>query len=410
MPADAPVDPYAPDAGDGPVALAVCPSCGAPAGGSIYAVSNIPVQLGVLLDTEREALDFPCGDLNLVFCEACGFIFNSLFDARLLDYTAAAEESQHFSATFGTYARGLAEEIVDRCAPGGRTVLEIGCGRGDFLAELAARADCRGIGIDPGFKSGRLDAADTARLDFISDYFGPSFAGLDFDIAVCRHTLEHIGPVAAFLRDLRTAIGDRADASVFFETPDAGRVLAEGAFWDIYYEHCSYFTAGSHARLFRQEGFRVTELRLVYGDQYIIQFAEPGDAASDGRLAAEEDLDALRRLAAAFPQKVRAVLDRWRQFVSAKVDAGQRIAIWGGGSKCVSFITSLDIADKIAAVVDVNPFKQGKYLPAVGHRIDGPQDLAGAPPDVVIVMNPIYLDEIRESLADMGLAPEMVAV
>jgi hypothetical protein len=47
-------------------------------------------------------------------------------------------------------------------------------------------------------------------------------------------------------------IGERDDTAVFFETPDAKRVLAEGAFWDIYYEHCSYFsperTPGCFAR------------------------------------------------------------------------------------------------------------------------------------------------------------------
>mgnify|MGYP003554653687 FL=1 len=31
-------------------------------------------------------------------------------------------------------------------------------------------------------------------------------------------------------------------------------------------------------------------------------------------------------------------------------------------------------------------------------------------PDVVIVMNPIYCDEIRADLAAMGLAPEVTAV
>ena len=42
---------------------------------------------------------------------------------------------------------------------------------------------------------------------------------------------------------------------VFFELPDTERVLTEAAFWDIYYEHCSYFTPGSLARLFRRTGF-----------------------------------------------------------------------------------------------------------------------------------------------------------
>ncbi|NJM57780.1 MAG: hypothetical protein HC857_10560 [Synechococcales cyanobacterium RU_4_20] len=32
---------------------------------------------------------------------------------------------------------------------------------------------------------------------------------------------------------------------VYFEVPDAERIFAERAFWDVYYEHCSYFSPPS---------------------------------------------------------------------------------------------------------------------------------------------------------------------
>ena len=403
-------DPYVRAPNPDGAGSALCPACGGSETLSIYTISSIPVQICVLLDTRQEALDYPCGDLDLRFCETCGFIFNAKFDASLLDYASAAEESQHFSATFSRYARDLANDIARKCQLAGKTVLEIGCGRGDFLAEVVALADCAGVGIDPGLRAGRLDRPEAKRLDFISDYFSAEYANVDCDVVVCRHTLEHIGPVADFLTDVRATIADRDGAAVFFEIPDVGRVLREGAFWDIYYEHCSYFTPGAQARLFRQEGFAVTELRLVYDDQYIILFAELGGGEPVGKCGAEEELDTLRTWVGAFPEKVRAAKAQWHDFVTERAGAGQRIAIWGGGSKCVSFVTSLGIAADIATVVDVNPHKQGKYLPSVGTRIDGPQALVSDPPDIVIVMNPIYLDEIRTSLDDMGLAPEVIAV
>ena len=269
-------DPYVRAPNPDGAGSALCPACGGSETLSIYTISSIPVQICVLLDTRQEALDYPCGDLDLRFCETCGFIFNAKFDASLLDYASAAEESQHFSATFSRYARDLANDIARKCQLAGKTVLEIGCGRGDFLAEVVALADCAGVGIDPGLRAGRLDRPEAKRLDFISDYFSAEYANVDCDVVVCRHTLEHIGPVADFLTDVRATIADRDGAAVFFEIPDVGRVLREGAFWDIYYEHCSYFTPGAQARLFRQEGFAVTELRLVYDDQYIILFAELG--------------------------------------------------------------------------------------------------------------------------------------
>ena len=109
-----------------------------------------------------------------------------------------------------------------------------------------------------------IGRATADNLRFIVDHFGPKLQRLPADIILCRHTLEHIAAGAHIRGAIREAIGPREDTWVVFETPDAQRVLREGAFWDIYYEHCSYFSPGTHARLFREQGFDVTELSLVY--------------------------------------------------------------------------------------------------------------------------------------------------
>ena len=90
--------------------------------------------------------------------------------------------------------------------------------------------------------------------------------------------------------------------------------------------------------------------------------------------------------------------------------AGKRVAVWGGGSKCVSFLTTNGLGEEVAQVIDINPFKQGKYLPGTGHPVSAPDSLQEAPPDTVIVMNPVYLSEIGAQLSAMGLTPELVAV
>jgi hypothetical protein len=132
----------------------------------------------------------------------------------------------------------------------------------------------QGIGIDPGFRADAGRRGANARLEFIV-ITSARYAGLVADIVLCRHTLEHIRPVSRFIRDIREMIGTRDDTWVVFETPDFKRVLEEGAFWDIYYEHCSYFSPGVHAYLFRNEGFEVTDLALAYSHQYIVQYARP---------------------------------------------------------------------------------------------------------------------------------------
>lgn len=383
-----------------------CPACAGTDLSPLYRVDAIPVQSCILLDSEAEARDFPRADLSLVFCRNCGFVFNEIFESALVDYAATTEESQHFSGTFNRFAATLIDEIVEAYDLAGRWTLEIGCGKGDFLEALVDRTGTRALGVDPGYLEDRSHRPRSG-VGYLKEYFDPERIDVSPDFVVCRHTLEHIPDVARFLSDIRALIDDRAGVGLFFETPDAGRVLAEGAFQDIYYEHCSYFTPGTHARLFRAAGIDVTRVYLAYDGQYIIQHARTGAGTPPG--PAEEDLSRLERFAAAFPDLIAARRARWSSFVRDRHRAGRRVAIWGGGSKCVSFLTSNGLGEEVSDVVDINPHKQGRYLPGTGHRVIGPEDLIDAPPDTVIVMNPIYLPEVAADLSRLGIGAELRA-
>ena len=92
-----------------------------------------------------------------------------------------------------------------------------------------------------------------------------------------------------------------------------------------------------------------------------------------------------------------------------------KVVMWGGGSKAVAFLSTLEayrapIAKRIKCVVDINPRRQGTYLPAVVQKIVAPAELRELKPDLVLVMNPVYEQEICETVCAMGLAPGIVAL
>jgi len=77
----------------------------------------------------------------------------------------------------------------------------------------------------------------------------------------------------------------------------------------------------------------------------------------------------------------------------------------------VGFLTTLNIDDtQVPLVVDINPNKHNTYLPGTAQKIVAPQTLMDYRPDVVVVMNPIYVNEISADLAKLGLSPEVVAL
>jgi hypothetical protein len=390
--------------------MTACAACGSTSLRSIYSVSNIPVHSVLLMNSAQGALDFPRGDLELGFCDACGFVQNLKFDPAPQSYSKEYEETQHFSATFDHFARGLAQDLVDRHDLHGKKILEIGCGKGEFLVLLCELGGNSGTGLDPGYHPERTTSQAASRIEFINDFYDERYTHLEADVIVCRHTLEHIQPVRQFMESVRRTIGDRRDTLVFFELPAVERVLQEGAFWDVYYEHASYFSLGSLARLFRATGFEVTALSKAYDDQYLLIEALPAAGPTGPSLPEEDDLEDLRAAATHFSCKGPEQVNRWRAELEQAAQQGQKVALWGSGSKAVSFLTTIGVGPEVGGVVDINPHKHGRFMPGTAHPIWHPKELQNYRPDLVIVMNPIYLREIGEDLSRMGLSPRMLAV
>jgi hypothetical protein len=224
-------------------------------------------------------------------------------------------------------------------------------------------------------------------------------------------TLEHIPDPARFVGMVRRSVDAHAKTIVFFQVPNLSRILHDVAFWDIYYEHCSYFSRPSLAALFRRRGFEVLDLREEYDGQYLCLEARPG-RLPDGARAEEEygELESLKRDVAHFAASCRRRREEWKSRLEEFRRRGQTVVIWGAGSKAVAFLTTLQARDAIGHAVDINPYKHGTYLPGGGQQILRPELLRELRPDVVIVMNPIYRHEIQRDLEQMGLSPLLMTV
>jgi SAM-dependent methyltransferase len=385
-----------------------CPNCGHPELQVFFEVRNVPVHSCLMMPTEREALDFPCADVVLGVCEHCGFITNTEFDSKWSAYAPNYEDQQSFSPTFNKFALDLANGLIEKYDLHDKDIVEIGCSKGDFLVLMCELGPNRGVGIDPSAVIGRVKSEATERITFIQDYYSEKYANHTGDLICCRHTLEHISETQELVSTVRRSIGDRLDTVVFFEIPDMGRVLKDLAFEDIYYEHCSYFTPGSLGRLFRSCGFEVVDVYLAYGEQYLLIEARPVAEPSDKVHPNEETVSQVLADVKQFASKIDAKLASWKQHLQAAQDDGKRVVVWGSGSKCVAFLTTIGMTDQVQYIVDINPHRHGKFIPGVGKEIMSPEFLKEYQPDEVIVMNAIYCPEIQQMLDDMGVKTKLI--
>jgi hypothetical protein len=101
-----------------------------------------------------------------------------------------------------------------------------------------------------------------------------------------------------------------------------------------------------------------------------------------------------------------AQLARWRE----RLGGVRNAVIWGAGSKGVAFLTTLGADAEIDLAVDVNPHKQDKYLAGSGVEVVAPTRLREYRPELVVAMNPVYLDEIGATLSELGVDAQLETV
>jgi SAM-dependent methyltransferase len=386
-----------------------CPGCSARVKSVFYEVEDVPVHDVMLMPTPSVALNYQKGDIALGFCEHCGLIANLAFQPDLLDYSPQCEETQAFSPTFSSHDRRLALRLIERHNLHNKTILDIGCGKGDFLNLLCELGKNHGLGFDPAYAPER-NGHNGNRVNFIQDYYSEKYANHRSDFVSCKMTLEHIAHPAEFVRMIRSALENQPNTVVFFQVPDASQIFEGAAFWDVYYEHCNYFTPASITRLFVNCGFEMIDLWNHYNDQYLILEARPATKTTWEKVNQAYDLKTLEQRAKAFSKNSQRKADEWKKFIRSQFDQGRRVVLWGSGSKAVSFLTTLKIGDEITYVVDINPYRQGTYVPGTGHEIVAPEFLRNYKPHTVIVMNPIYREEITEQLNQWNLFPEVLTV
>ncbi len=379
-----------------------CTVCGGGDVARVVEVPRVPVLCNRLCATPEEARQAPTADVSLGYCRGCGHLYNVDFDPSRVEYAPGYENSLGGSERFRRYADALAEDLVHRYDLRRKVVVEIGCGRADFLRSLCARGGSRGWGFDPSHPE-EPDRGD-AFVTVVPELYGPDHAHVPADLVCCRHCLEHVQHPVGLLRAVAEALSSRPATPVFFEVPNAVYVLRDGGIWDLIYEHCGYFSAGSLARAFEEAGLAVTEVAEAFGGQFLTLHARSGGPVVPRREIDPADLGAHVE---GFADRYRSKVASWRERLSRLARERRRVAVWGAGSKGTTFLNVLDPdAELVGPVVDVNPRKQGCFVPGTGHPIVAPESLVADPPDAIVVMNPNYVDEIARATRRLGLEVE----
>jgi SAM-dependent methyltransferase len=345
------------------------PGCAA-----LYVARQLPVLQNRVFCSEVEARACATGDVVLAQDPETGLISNVTFEPSLVEYDAEYQNEQAGSSAFRAHLRGV-QSIVERHFAG-RSLVEVGCGKGHFLEQLE-RAGFDIKGVDPAYEG--------TNPAVIKAHFAPSL-DLRADGIILRHVLEHVPDPIAFLSEVCAANGGQG--RLYVEVPCFDWICEHRAWFDIFYEHVNYFRLSDLRRMFGV----VDEAGSSFGGQYIYVVA---------------DLATLRRptrsewAPATMPADFFAAVGQLASEGRSRGDTP--CAIWGAASKGVIFALFMERAGRVVDIaVDINPAKQGKHLAVTGLRVSSPEEAMLLLPEgaEVFVMNSNYLDEVRAITGD----------
>lgn len=348
--------------------MTTCDDCRMGRAVPVFILEGLPVFQNKVYDSEKHARRTVRGTINLHHCDGCGLIFNSDFDPEIAEYDSDYDNDQMFSDKFTEHIFEVKQILKNHIDRNG-TIAEIGCGQGVLLESLK----------NDGYVVSGYDPAYKGKSDYIvRDYFRVGVSGFSADLIILRHVIEHVPCPFTFLQTIARA--NRNAGAIYIETPVFDWIYERGAFWDLFYEHCNYFPVKT-----LKGYFNTCRTGFLFGGQYMYLTANLKDLTMN---------PAGKKLNPMTFERFRQKIQRYQDFV--KTNPG--LIVWGAAAKGVSFINLTDPDKKyIDFAIDINPRKQGKFVPGTGHSILSPVCLNKFSKRKILIMNENYEQEIRKT-------------
>jgi SAM-dependent methyltransferase len=351
----------------------------------------------------------PFFPLRALVCERCLLVQLEQFqtpDEIFSDYAYFSS----YSTSWLEHCRRYAEMAVERFDLGADSkVVEIASNDGYLLRYFDERS-IPVLGVEPA-----ANVAETAiekGIPTVVEFFGRDTAGRlaadgQADLLIGNNVLAHVPDLNDFVAGMKLLL--RPGGAITMEFPHLMRLIEDREFDTIYHEHFSYFSLLTVTQVFDAHGlavFDVEELPTHGGSLRI--YARHADDAS--RPAGERVADLARRerdaglgeldpyvaFADVVQEEKRAIVS----LLTSIKDEGKTIVGYGAPAKGNTLLNFCGIGtDVIEYTVDMNPHKQGLYLPGTHIPIRAPDAIRETRPDVVFILPWNIRQEIERQLA-----------
>ena len=330
---------------------------------------------------KNKKYDQALAPVRLRYNKSLKFTENDAFDEKMINYNSDYDNSQSYSEEFKKHMLRVFN-IIKKNLYKNSKIVEVGCGKGDFIDLISKNSNHDVKGFDTSYKGNNKKIAKRylTKRDSISA-----------DMIVLRHVLEHIPKPYEFLLLLKSVF---KKSKIYIEVPEYSWIKKNKAFFDITYEHVNYFTQTSLGKLFKKK----KEQGLLFNKQYQYIIADIKDLNQGFKSDYYSRNWEYKSFGNLFPD----IIDKMNKV--KKIARSNSVYIWGAGTKGCIFLNhcknSNILINKIKFAIDINPNKIGKYLPGSLIQIKSKEFFFKKIKnnDILLISNPIYKNEIIKEI------------